>query len=62
MSTMLASATITVVTMQSSSSKLTPHMAGLPMIAIDGHATTLCVSKLFSEIRCYKINAINLFC
>lgn len=59
---MSTSAAITVVTMKSSSSKLTPHMAGLPMITVDGHATTLCVSKLFNEIRFYKINAINLFC
>lgn len=58
---MSTSAAITVVTMKSSS-KLTPHMAGLPTITVDGHATTLCVSKLFNEIRFYKINAINLFC
>lgn len=38
---MLASAATTIMTVKFSSGKLIPHIAGLAMIVVDGHASTL---------------------
>lgn len=51
----------TVMTMKSLRT-LIPYIAGLPMITVDGHDSTLGVSKLCSERKSYKINGINIFC
>lgn len=52
----------TVLVTKFSSGKLIPHIAGRPMSTVDGHASTLGVSKLFSEMKSYKINATNMSC
>lgn len=49
----------TVTTTKSSSGKLISHLAGLPEIAVDNHASTSGVSTLFGEMKSHKINVIN---